>query len=115
MGAVKAPTIQRSNPCRRSRQSVSTSLSRPFRVHGVNAAGELVIRRQLKRRADPVRFGLVASLNRPGGNITGVSYLANTILEKQLNGGPPDAAIFIISFRGDGTQETETPCQEHGL
>jgi putative ABC transport system substrate-binding protein len=32
--------------------------------------------------ADPVRFGLVASLNRPGGNITGVSYLANTILEK---------------------------------
>ena len=34
--------------------------------------------------ADPVRFGLVASSNRPGGNITGVSYLANTILEKQI-------------------------------
>jgi putative ABC transport system substrate-binding protein len=34
--------------------------------------------------ADPVRFGLVASLNRPGGNITGVSYLANTIMEKQI-------------------------------
>jgi putative ABC transport system substrate-binding protein len=34
--------------------------------------------------ADPVRFGLVASLNRPGGNITGVSYLANTILAKQI-------------------------------
>jgi putative tryptophan/tyrosine transport system substrate-binding protein len=34
--------------------------------------------------ADPVRFGLVASLNRPGGNITGVSYFANTILEKQI-------------------------------
>jgi ABC-type uncharacterized transport system substrate-binding protein len=34
--------------------------------------------------ADPVRFGLVASLNRPGGNVTGVSYLANTILEKQI-------------------------------
>jgi putative tryptophan/tyrosine transport system substrate-binding protein len=33
---------------------------------------------------DPVRFGLVASLNRPGGNITGVSYLANSILEKQI-------------------------------
>jgi putative ABC transport system substrate-binding protein len=34
--------------------------------------------------ADPVRFGLVASLARPGGNVTGVSYLANTILEKQI-------------------------------
>ena len=34
--------------------------------------------------ADPVKFGLVASLNRPGGNITGVSYLANTILAKQI-------------------------------
>jgi putative ABC transport system substrate-binding protein len=34
--------------------------------------------------ADPVRFGLVASLSRPGGNVTGVSYLANTILEKQI-------------------------------
>ena len=32
--------------------------------------------------ADPVRFGLVASLSRPGGNVTGVSYLANAILEK---------------------------------
>ena len=34
--------------------------------------------------ADPVRFGLVASLSRPGSNVTGVSYLANTILEKQI-------------------------------
>jgi ABC-type uncharacterized transport system substrate-binding protein len=33
---------------------------------------------------DPIKFGLVASLNRPGGNMTGVSFLANTFLAKQI-------------------------------
>src|SRR5262245_56371600 len=34
--------------------------------------------------ADPVKVGVVASLNRPGGNITGVSFLANSLLGKQF-------------------------------
>jgi putative ABC transport system substrate-binding protein len=33
---------------------------------------------------DPVGVGLVASLNRPGGNITGVSFLNNAIGSKRL-------------------------------
>jgi putative tryptophan/tyrosine transport system substrate-binding protein len=34
--------------------------------------------------ADPVRTGLVASLNRPGGNVTGVSLIASALDEKKM-------------------------------
>jgi putative ABC transport system substrate-binding protein len=34
---------------------------------------------------DPVKVGLVPSLNRPGGNVTGVSFLLNSLGSKELD------------------------------
>src|SRR5262245_56317712 len=49
--------------------------------------------------SDPVQFGLVASLNNPGGNITGVSFFAATLEEKLLgllSELVPSARVFGI-------------------
>src|SRR6478672_1514223 len=49
--------------------------------------------------SDPIKLGLVASLNRPGGNITGVNYLADTLVPKlleTLHEAVPGATVIAV-------------------
>jgi putative ABC transport system substrate-binding protein len=59
---------------------------------------------------DPIKLGLVASLNRPGSNITGVSFLTNTLVAKQfevLHETVPKTAL--IGFLVNPTNQNAEP------
>ena len=63
---------------------------------------------------DPIGMGLVASLNRPGGNIPGVSFLINTLVAKQfevLHETVPKTALigFLVNpTNPDADNETKS-------
>jgi putative ABC transport system substrate-binding protein len=57
--------------------------------------------------SDPVKFGIVGSLNRPGGNITGISLLAYLLDAKRvelLHELVPSAKVFAILVNPKSTQ-----------
>jgi putative ABC transport system substrate-binding protein len=59
---------------------------------------------------DPIKSGLVASLNRPGGNVTGVNFLTETLVAKQfevLHETVPRTAL--IGFLANPTTATAEP------
>jgi putative ABC transport system substrate-binding protein len=58
---------------------------------------------------DPVKWGLVASLNRPGGNMTGVALMSTLIVGKQLNllhDMVPRATTFGYLYPGRAEDQT---------
>jgi putative ABC transport system substrate-binding protein len=60
---------------------------------------------------DPVALGLVASLNRPGGNLTGADFLATGTTAKMLevlHQLVPNATIAALFNPANPTSETET-------
>jgi len=53
---------------------------------------------------DPIRSGLVASLNRPGGNITGVTLFVNVLVPKQMelvHKIVPNATLIAVLMNPD--------------
>ena len=66
---------------------------------------------------DPVALGLVASLNRPAGNVTSVSMLSSMLLAKQLEllreVVPRAVTIsFLVNPNNPNTEERTTEMQE---
>jgi putative ABC transport system substrate-binding protein len=58
---------------------------------------------------DPVKLGLVPSLNRPDGNVTGISFLANTLAAKRIGLMREVVPMSTIGFLFNPTNPNSEP------
>jgi len=99
-------------------------------VIGGITAGDIFIRQMrassipvvFNTRDDPVRYGLVASLIRPGGNVTGVSSLLGELVGKEfglllelVTSAKTIAMVFNPDNSGDAVDNAREAAAERGL
>jgi putative tryptophan/tyrosine transport system substrate-binding protein len=92
----------------RDQVSVIVAAASDLAIGGAKAATEIIPIVFLSG-PDPVRIGLVASLNRPGGNLTGVTLLSADLAPKRLgllHDLVPQATVIALLL--DGRFETQT-------